>query len=147
MRSILKKIAERKNYKDNISIEAEVDPRNLRTAAQMLTNSTIIHYAIISQNRIQTTFRRLSAYRNWVAKENAAIEWSVALGRGANTHCMGRFLCIAGSTHSHTPPTGEVSRRRAELCNTPNDRIVGRSIHTLIILYTCMEAIWQNVHI
>ena len=50
MRSILKKIAERKNYKENISIEAGVDPRNLRTATQPLTNSAIIHYGYLAQS-------------------------------------------------------------------------------------------------
>ena len=35
MRSILKKIAVRKNYKENISMEAGVDPTNFRTGAEL----------------------------------------------------------------------------------------------------------------
>ena len=35
MRSILKKIAVCKNYKENISMEARVDPTNIRTAAEL----------------------------------------------------------------------------------------------------------------
>ena len=42
MRSILKRIAVRKNYKENIYMEAGVDPTNLRTAADLLANSAII---------------------------------------------------------------------------------------------------------
>ena len=35
MRSILKKISVRNNYKENISMEAGVDPTNFRTAVEL----------------------------------------------------------------------------------------------------------------
>ena len=50
MRSILKKIAVRKNYKENISMEAEVDPTNLRTTAELIANSAIIYYGRLAQS-------------------------------------------------------------------------------------------------
>ena len=75
MRSILKKIAVRKNYKENISMEAGVDPTNVRMAAYLLVNSANIIYGCL-HTRIETTLCRLSAECNLVTKENAAIQWS-----------------------------------------------------------------------
>ena len=46
MRSILKKITMRKNYKENISIEVGVDPKISRTA----TNSAIIYDGCLPQS-------------------------------------------------------------------------------------------------
>ena len=43
MWSILKKIAVRKNYKENISMESGVDPTNFRTAAERACHSAIIY--------------------------------------------------------------------------------------------------------
>ena len=72
MRSILKKIAMRKNYKENISMEAGVDPRNFRTAAELLTNSAIIYYGCLAQSHsdyippsgtTQRTFQTVSRSR------------------------------------------------------------------------------------
>ena len=40
MCSILKKIAVRKNYKENISMESGVDPTNFRTAAERALHIT-----------------------------------------------------------------------------------------------------------
>ena len=55
MRSILKKIAVRKNYKENISMETGVDPTNFRMAACLLVNSANIIYGFLD-TRIETTF-------------------------------------------------------------------------------------------
>ena len=60
MRSILKKIAVRTNYKENISMEAGVDPTNIRMAVYLLVNSANIIYGCL-HTRIETTFCSLSA--------------------------------------------------------------------------------------
>ena len=60
MRSILKKISVRKKYKENISMEAGVDPTNFRMSAYLLVNSANIIYGCL-HTRIETTFCRLSA--------------------------------------------------------------------------------------
>ena len=47
MGSVLKKIAVRKNYKENISMESGVDPTNFRTAAERACHSAIINYGCL----------------------------------------------------------------------------------------------------
>ena len=44
MCSILKKIAARKNYKENLFMESGVDHTNFRTAAERACHSAIINY-------------------------------------------------------------------------------------------------------
>ena len=58
MRSILKKIAVRKKYKENM--EVGVDPTNFRMAAYLLVNSANIIYGCL-HTRIETMFCRVSA--------------------------------------------------------------------------------------
>ena len=50
MRSILKKIAVRKKYKENISMEADVDPTDIRMAAYVLVISANIIYGCLAHS-------------------------------------------------------------------------------------------------
>ena len=63
MRSSLKRITVRKNYKENISMEAGVDPTNLLTAADLLAYSAITHSLIWRPSRVADTPPLLPIYR------------------------------------------------------------------------------------
>ena len=90
MRSILKKIALRKIYKKNISMEAGFDPTNIRMAAYLLVNSANIIYGCL-HTRIETALHYAVYLHSVIGWQRRTLDSMVelALGRGATTHCVG----------------------------------------------------------
>ena len=92
MRSILKKIAVRKKYKENM--EAGVEPTHFRMAAYLFVNSANIIYGCL-HTRIETMF--CSLYLHSVIGRQRRRSYSmvgVTLGKGATIHCVCMYCLI-----------------------------------------------------